>query len=141
MFMSSTGLFDFTLRYQRTPCAKYHVRPLSLLQQEVLYCCDGTVTVADLADATRYSHPEIRAVLSFLSQHGLIKTLPPDPTLFAPMPQASVAYAAPAVSGRSRGFWPTLKRFFAIRKVERYEALRSSRAPWERIPARAETVP
>jgi hypothetical protein len=78
MFMSSMGLFDFTLHYQRTPCAKYHVRPLSLLQQEVLYCCDGTVTVADLADATRYTHPEIRAVLSFLSQHGLIKTLQPD---------------------------------------------------------------
>jgi hypothetical protein len=90
MFMRSTnlptfdvGTFDFTPRYQHTPCAKYHVRPLSLLQQEVLYRCDGTVTVADLADATRYTHPEIRAVLVFLSQHGLVKTLPPDPTLFA----------------------------------------------------------
>jgi len=137
MFMSSTGLFDFTLRYQRTPCAKYHVRPLSLLQQDVLYRCDGTVTVADLADMTRYTHPEIRAVLSFLSQHGLIKTLPPDPTLFASRPQTSAAYAPPAVSGRSRSSWAALKRFF---HMDRSEVVLTSRQPWEKIPARAEKV-
>lgn len=78
------ALFDFTLRYQRTPCAKYHVRPLSLLQQDVLYRCDGTVTIADLADATLYTHPEIRDVLTFLSTHGLVKTLMPETWLFQP---------------------------------------------------------
>ncbi len=100
---------DFTLRYQRTPCAKYHVRPLSLLQQDIMYRCDGRVTVADLADATRYTHSEIRAVLAFLGQHGLIKTLPPDPTLFASRPPASAAYPSRPVNGRSRGFWRALK--------------------------------
>jgi hypothetical protein len=90
--MQSMGTLDFTLRYQRTPCAKYHVRPLSLLQQEVLYRCDGTVTVADLADATRHTHPEIRAALSFLTRHGLIKTLPPEPWLFESAPQAPARF-------------------------------------------------
>ena len=33
--MSMNDPFDFTLRYQRTPCARAHVRPLSLLQQDV----------------------------------------------------------------------------------------------------------
>ena len=34
--MSSATTLDFTLRYQRTPCAKYHVRPLSLLQLDFM---------------------------------------------------------------------------------------------------------
>jgi hypothetical protein len=84
MFMRPDVSFDFTLRYQRTPFAKYHARPLSLLQQDILYRCDGTVTIADLADATRCTHPEIRAVLSFLSVHGLVKTLMPEAWLFQP---------------------------------------------------------
>ncbi|HEY7349641.1 MAG TPA: hypothetical protein VH599_15100 [Ktedonobacterales bacterium] len=87
--MSSTTTFDFTLRYQRTPGAKYHMRPLSLLQQEILYRCDGKATVADLADATLHTHPEIRTVLSFLTRHGLVKALLPEPWLFglvAPAP-------------------------------------------------------
>lgn len=108
--MQTSGTFDFTLRYQRTPCAKYHVRPLSLLQQEVLYRCDGRVTVADLADMTRSTHPEIRAVLSFLSQHGLIKTLPPDPTLFASSPPDGAEHASSPLRSRQRGFLPALKR-------------------------------
>ena len=108
--MSSATTLDFTLRYQRTPCAKYHVRPLSLLQQDVLYRCDGTVTVADLADATRYTHPEIRAVLVFLSQHGLVKTLPPDPTLFAPLPSARSNSAASLLPDHNRGLLHALKR-------------------------------
>lgn len=82
--MQTTGTFDFTLRYQRTPLAKYHVRPLSLLQQDILYRCDGTVTVADLSDATLYPHAEIRIVLSFLAAHGLVKTLMPEAWLFQP---------------------------------------------------------
>ncbi len=108
--MSSSGLFDFTLRYQRVPGAQYHVRPLTLLQQEVLYRCDGTVTLADLADATRYSHPEMRAVLAFLAQHGLVKTLPPDPTLFAPMSQAAADALSDLLPGRSQRLLPALKR-------------------------------
>ncbi len=103
------GTLDFTLRYQRTPCAKYHVRPLTLLQQDVLYRCDGTVTVADLADVTKYTHPEMRAVLVFLSQHGLVKTLPPDPRLFAPVPSAPAAHPSRPVSGRSRRWRRALK--------------------------------
>ena len=80
------GLFDYALRYQRVPGAKYHVRPLSLLQQEVLYRCDGRVTVADLSDMTLASHPEIRAALTFLGTHGLVKTLMPEAWLFKPSP-------------------------------------------------------
>ena len=95
MLMSASGTFDFTLRYQRTPCAKYHVRPLSLLQQEVLYRCDGTVTLADLADATLYSHPEIRAVLCFLLVHGLVKTLMPEAWLFEPPTQHTARHLPP----------------------------------------------
>ncbi len=45
--MQWTMSLDFTVRYQRTPGAQYHVRPLSLLQQEIMYRCDGSVTVAD----------------------------------------------------------------------------------------------
>lgn len=82
------SVFDFTLRYQRTSGAQYHARPLSLLQQEVLYRCNGKVTVADLADATLLKHPEIRAALSFLTQHGLVKTLPAEAWLFEPLAPA-----------------------------------------------------
>jgi hypothetical protein len=78
------GLFDYALRYQRVPGAKYHVRPLSLLQQEALYRCDGRVTVAGLSDMTLAPHPEIRAALTFLSAHGLVKTLMPEAWLFKP---------------------------------------------------------
>lgn len=81
------ALFDYTLRYQRVPGAKYHVRPLSLLQQELLYRCDGRVTAADLADMTLATHPEIRAALTFLIIHGLVKTLMPETWLFKPSPQ------------------------------------------------------
>ncbi|HEY7349520.1 MAG TPA: hypothetical protein VH599_14485 [Ktedonobacterales bacterium] len=101
--MSSTtpfdgSLFDFTLRYQRTPGAQYHVRPLSLLQQEMLYRCDGRVTIADLSDATKYTHPEIRNILSFLSAHGLVQTifvkqdasLKPEAWLFKPPAQQQI---------------------------------------------------
>ena len=107
--MSPIVTSDFLFRYQRTPGAKYHVRPLTLLQQEVLYCCDGTVTVADLADATKYTHPEIRAVVVFLSQHGLIKTLPPDPRLFAPP-------AAPAAAFASSVHGPDGRVLFAVKR-------------------------
>ncbi|HLW03682.1 MAG TPA: hypothetical protein VKT82_33860 [Ktedonobacterales bacterium] len=44
------SLFDFTLRYERTHGAQYHARPLSLVQQDILYRCDGRVTTVDLAD-------------------------------------------------------------------------------------------
>jgi len=101
--MSPTITSDFLFRYQRTPGANYHVRPLSLLQQEVLYRCNGAVTVADLADATRYTHPEIRAVVVFLGQHGLIQTLPPDPRLFGPRPQAPAGAAPSAFAGHRDG--------------------------------------
>ena len=86
------GLFDFTLRYQRTPGAQYHVRPLSLLQQDLLYRCDGRVTIADLSDATLAPHPEIRAALTFLSAHGLAKTLMPEAWLFKRHPQQQISH-------------------------------------------------
>ena len=108
--MSPMVTSDFLLRYQRTPGAEYHVRPLTLLQQEVLYCCDGTVTVADLADATKYSHPEIRAVVVFLGQHGLIKTLPPDPRLFGPPPAIVAEASASPLRGRDGHALPAVKR-------------------------------
>ncbi len=98
--MPTTTTFDFTLRYQRTPGAKYHVRLLSLLQQDVLYRCDGNVTVADLADATKYPHPEIRVVLAFLNQHGLVKILPPDPRLLAPRQTEPSAHPSAALERR-----------------------------------------
>ncbi|HEY7349507.1 MAG TPA: hypothetical protein VH599_14420 [Ktedonobacterales bacterium] len=93
--MQTAVTFDVTLRYQRTPCAKYHVRPLSLLQQHVLYRCDGTVTIADLADATLYTHPEIRSVLCFLVKHGLVKTLMPEAWLFQPATGSQVSHIPP----------------------------------------------
>ncbi len=107
--MSSSELFDFTLRYQRTRGAQYHVRPLSLVQQEVMYRCDGTVTAADLADATRCPHPEIRAALAFLSQHGLVKTLPLDPTLFVPRPHTLADWPTSPLPRCWRRGWPALK--------------------------------
>ncbi len=84
---SDVSLLDFTLRYRRTPGAQYHVPPLSLVQQELLYRCDGRVTVADLADALKYTHSEIRRILSFLSAHGLVQTLIPEAWLFKPPAQ------------------------------------------------------
>lgn len=108
--------FDFTLRYQRTPCARYHVRPLTLLQQEVMYRCDGNVTVADLADATKCSHPEVRAILSFLLTHGLVKTLPPEAWLFGPPPQKQPSRPPelpPRHASRARRpFWQRLRGRF-----------------------------
>jgi len=109
MSMPSITIFDLTLRYQRTPCARYHVRPLTLLQQDIMYRCDGRVTVADLADATKYTHPEIRAVLSFLSAHGLVKTLAPEPWLFDPLPHQQPA-RPPAPRPGLRSFWMALSR-------------------------------
>ncbi|HLW03887.1 MAG TPA: hypothetical protein VKT82_34890 [Ktedonobacterales bacterium] len=108
--MSSATTLDFTLRYQRTPGEKYHVRPLTLLQQDILYRCDGRVTVADLSDATKYSHPEIRAVLAFLNQHGLVKILPPDPRLFAALAHHSAAFSSDSPQGHSLRVLPALKR-------------------------------
>ena len=52
-----------------------------------LYRCNGGVTIADLADATRCPHPEIRAALGFLSRHGLVQTRLPAARLFAVRPQ------------------------------------------------------
>jgi hypothetical protein len=78
------GLFDLTLRYQRVPGAQYHVRPLSLLQQDLLYRCNGRVTIADLSDATLAPHTEIRAAINFLSAHGLVRTIMPEAWLFKP---------------------------------------------------------
>ncbi|HEY7346939.1 MAG TPA: hypothetical protein VH599_01375 [Ktedonobacterales bacterium] len=109
--------FDFTLRYQRTPCARYHVRPLSLLQQEIMYLCDGSVTVADLADATKYSHPEARAVLSFLLAHGLIKTLAPASWLFAPLPRQKPSRAPEPRQNRIRRLVHVLPRLFLTRAI------------------------
>ncbi|HLV97326.1 MAG TPA: hypothetical protein VKT82_01495 [Ktedonobacterales bacterium] len=109
--MSTMHTFDFTLRYQRTPCARYHVRPLTLLQQDIMYRCDGRVTVADLADATKYTHPEVRAVLRFLIAHGLVKTLTPEPWLFAPIPHQMPQRSPEPAQGRARPqrFWRVLK--------------------------------
>jgi hypothetical protein len=92
MLMPSTapfdqGLFDLTLRYQRVPGAQYHVRPLSLLQQDLLYRCNGRVTIADLSDETLAPHAEIRAAITFLSAHGLVRTIMPEAWLFKPHPQ------------------------------------------------------
>ncbi len=108
---------DFTLRYQRVRGAQYHVRPLTLVQQEMMYRCDGRVTVADLADATRHSHPEIRAALRFLLAHGLVKTLPPDPWLFAPIPHQQAPRPLAHAPGPIRRFlqWlPRLRLIFQI---------------------------
>jgi len=110
--MSSTGAFDFTLRYQHTPFAKYHARPLSLLQQDILYRCDGTVTIADLADATLCTLAEIRAALSFLIQHGLVKTLMPETWLFTPphYQRPVVASRPPLAPGHIQRWLHLLKR-------------------------------
>jgi hypothetical protein len=102
MFTVPMETFDFLFRYQRTPGAQYHARPLSLLQQDVMYRCDGKVTVADLADATLATHPEVRAALVFLSEHGLVKILPPDPTLLPSAPHKPAAPASVPVGSRSR---------------------------------------
>jgi len=108
--MQPLNTFDFTLSYQRTPCARYHVRPLSLLQQDIMYRCDGSVTVADLADATKYPHPEVRAVLSFLSAHGLVKTLTPEPWLFDPIPHKMPPRSPEPARARTWRFWRVPKR-------------------------------
>jgi hypothetical protein len=79
------------------------------LQQDILYRCDGRVTIADLADATKYTHPEIRAVLFFLSQHGLVRTLPPDPALCASSPPAPADLAPARLTGRQHGGLHLLK--------------------------------
>ncbi len=120
--MSSTGTFDFTLRYQRVPGAQYRVRPLSLVQQEVLYRCDGTVTLADLADATRYTHPEMRAVLAFLAQHGLVKTVLPDSALLASRPPAPAAAPSVLLSGRFRRVLPAWRRLPLVSLFRRADA-------------------
>ncbi|HEY7350102.1 MAG TPA: hypothetical protein VH599_17420 [Ktedonobacterales bacterium] len=126
--MQTTGTFDFTLRYQRTLCARYHVRPLSLFQQDILYRCDGTVTVADLSDATRCPHPEIRDVLSFLSLHGLVKTLMPEPWLFerplAPFPKPQPAQT----TGHIQRWLQRLKRLIQHRR-DRFWFRRSLEVP------------
>ncbi|HEY7358024.1 MAG TPA: hypothetical protein VH590_16205 [Ktedonobacterales bacterium] len=93
--MSPSRTADFTLRYQRVPGAQYHVRPLSLLQQDILYRCNGKVTIADLADATKYTYPEIRAVLHYLAAHGLVKTLPPESWLLTAFAPASIWHSTP----------------------------------------------
>jgi hypothetical protein len=108
--MSPMYTSDFTLRYQQTPCARYHVRPLSLLQQDVMYRCNGRVTVADLADATMYSRPEIRAVLSFLIAHGLVKTLPPEPWLLDLASSKKPARPAEPPQSRIKRVWLALTR-------------------------------
>lgn len=108
--MPDMGLFDFTLRYQRTHGAQYHARPLTLLQQDILYRCNGKVTVADLADATLYTHQEIGAVLNFLARHGLIKTLPAESWLFDFTALPPMNHASPPVQARSRRFRQALKR-------------------------------
>lgn len=120
--MQTSGTFDFTLRYQRTPCAKYHVRPLSLLQQEVMYRCDGTVTVADLSDATLSPHPEIREVLNFLTVHGLVKTLMPESWLFQ----------APVQDQMSRSSTPPFSRRHKPRHIRRFwQALTGQLRTWD----------
>ncbi len=119
--MSSATTSDFTLRYQRVPGSQYHARPLSLLQQDILYRCDGFVTIADLADATLLTHPEIRAALSFLARHGLVKTLLPEAWLFQP-PSAPTwqreTGALPAFRPQAR-IWHWLDRVKTLRVAPR----------------------
>jgi hypothetical protein len=80
------------------------------LQQDILYRCDGRVTVADLSDATKYTHPEVRVVLAFLNQHGLVKILPPDPRLFASLARNSAAPVSISPQARRVRFVTATKR-------------------------------
>ena len=59
-------------RYQTTRGARYTVRPLTLLQWFLLTRCDGSVTLADLAQATRRPAEEVSHALNFLRAHGLV---------------------------------------------------------------------
>lgn len=60
-------------RYQATRGARYTARPLTLLQWFLLTRCDGSVTLADLAEATRRPAEEVSHALNFLRAHGLVR--------------------------------------------------------------------
>jgi hypothetical protein len=62
-----------TPRYISIQGACYHVRPLTHMQQQVLYlCCYGT-TISLICQDTWYPPIQVAQILGFLMQHGLVK--------------------------------------------------------------------
>jgi hypothetical protein len=61
------------VRYICTPGACYHVRPLTLMQQEVLYLCMYGATLPLICQASWYPPVQVVEVLAYLMQHGLVK--------------------------------------------------------------------
>ncbi len=65
-----------TPRYICTPGARYHARPLTLMQQEVLYLCTYGATLARLCQDTFYPPIQVAQILDHLMQHGLVTLAP-----------------------------------------------------------------
>lgn len=64
-------------RYQAIRGAFYTARPLSDLDKYIISCCDGTVTLADLAKVRRLSIQEITRKVFFLRLHALVRPVAP----------------------------------------------------------------
>jgi hypothetical protein len=64
------------VRYICTPGARYHVRPLTLMQHEVLYLCTYSMTLPMICQASWYPPIQVVEVLAYLMQHGLVKSAP-----------------------------------------------------------------
>jgi hypothetical protein len=63
------------VRYISTPGARYRVRPLTLMQQEVLYLCTYGATLPLICRASWYPPIQVAQILAYLMQHGLVKVL------------------------------------------------------------------
>ncbi len=66
------------VRYICTPGARYHARPLTLMQHEVLYLCTYGATLPLLCQETFYPPIQVAQILAYLMQHGLVKRLPAE---------------------------------------------------------------
>ena len=65
------------VRYIATQGARYHVRPLTLMQREVLSLCTYGVSLAFLCQQTCYPPIQVLELLTALMRHVLIRRFAP----------------------------------------------------------------
>ena len=75
-----------TPRYICTQGACYHVRPLTMMQEQVLYLCTYETTLPLICQDTWYPPAQVAQILNYLMLHGLVRPLPVSAEPLEPSP-------------------------------------------------------
>lgn len=91
-----------TTQYICIQGACYHARPLTLMQEEVLYLCTYGASLPAICRDTWYPPVQVAGILDFLMRHGLVMQLPvaTEPAPQAPSAPSSFPAKAPGLFSR-----------------------------------------